>query len=254
MALSWVCRIGGTLDPQAQLTQAEQDNNMQCVYGALKQYGWTDEAIAGAIGCFHEESHMNPGIYETGHGGNLNNLPYFPGGMGLAQWTDYKPYTATYPNPLPWSADREGQDWWNGNFQCWLMTKANDSTYTSMGYGQGPRWGWLQSSRYPSIAWDNYLHFTGTPEQATVYWFYDYEWHWDEVPSGYIEARQQWARYAYDLIHGLDPEVPEGGGGGGGGGEGDLPGEYYLYAVLASVKGRRKRDGKYQRLRYSRSV
>lgn len=205
---SWVYRIGGS---GTGLTQEEKDNNIMCIYGELKaNYGWSDEAIAGACGCFHEESGFNPGIYETSHGGNLNNLPYFPGGMGLAQWTDYPAYTATYPNPLPWSADHENRNWWDGSFQCWLMNQADDDTYTSMGYGQGPRWGWQTNSAYPSISFQNYIHNTSMSiRNAVEYWFYDFEWHSSQLePWIDFEARVQWAQYAYDLFHGLTPDPP----------------------------------------------
>lgn len=240
MAREWVYKIGpsGTA-----LTQDEKDNNIMCIYGALKQYGWSDTAIAGACGCFHEESGFNPGIYESSHGGTLDNLPYFSGGMGLAQWTDYPAYTSQYPNPLPWSADREGELWYNGNFQCWLMTKCNDSNYTSMGYGQGPRWGWQTSSKYPSIAFDSYItNTTDSISQMTEYWFYDYEWHyWVVPPEVDLDARKQWAQYAYDLFNGKDPEVP------GGGGTPIDPVDpttspYYMYAIVAHKNRRRKRN------------
>ena len=211
---SFVSRVGGSLDPIAQLTQAEQDNNIMCIYGEMKgNYGWSDEAIAGMCGCFHEESHFNPGIYETGHGGNLNNLPYFAGGMGMAQWTDYPAYTATYPNPLPWLADKYNENWWDGIFQCFLFTKSVDPADTDMGYGQGPRWGWLapsQSRPYPYIPFNDFINNTPnfSVAQATVYWFYDWEWHDPQAPAGYVEARQQWAQYAYDLFHGQTPDPP----------------------------------------------
>ena len=44
--------------------------------------------------------------------------------------------------------------------------------------------------------------------QATEYWLYDFEWHYSVVPSGYLEARKQWAQYCYDLFHGLTPDPP----------------------------------------------
>lgn len=209
MALKWVYRIGGT---GTTLTQDEVDNNILCIYGALSQYGWSKQAICGAIGCFYEESNMNPGIYETSHGGTINNLPYFAGGMGLAQWTDYPAYTATYPNPLAWSAQHEGKEWYDGNFQCWLLTKADDDNYTSMGYGQGPRWGWQTSSSYPSISFQSYIRDTShTIREMVTYWFYDLEWHSSTYPDWVdFEARARWGQYAYDLIEGRDPEVPEG--------------------------------------------
>ena len=115
MPRTFVYQIGGS---GTALSQTDQDNNIHCIYDELKgNYGWSDEAIAGACGCFHEESGFNPGIYETSHGGTLNNLPYFPGGMGLAQWTDYPAYTAQYPNPLPWASMRDGYDWYDGRYQ-----------------------------------------------------------------------------------------------------------------------------------------
>ncbi len=237
MPRQFIYRIGPT---GTVLTQAEQDNNILCIYDVLKgNYNWTDEAIAGACGCIHEESHFNPGIYETSHGGNLNNLPYFPGGMGLCQWTDYPAYTAQYPNPLAWSAQRESQNWYDGAFQCWLMTMANDSSYTDMGYGQGPRWGWQTSSTYDSIAWNSYLSYAGSVAQACRYWFFDFEWHYTE--AGAIEMlgptcitdRQAWAQYAYDLFHGLTPDPPSPGPGPGPG-PGPTPGggtksKFWLY-------------------------
>lgn len=235
----WVVKIGGTNTP---MNQDEQNNNAECFMGLMsKTYGWSLEAICGALGCFHEESMMNPGVYETSHGGNLNNLPYFPGGMGLAQWTDYPAYTATYPNPLPWSANREGEDWWNGNFQGWLLTKADDNSYTAMGYGQGPRWGWQQSSSYPSIPFSQYVKETNySIELMTEYWFFDMEWHYSEVPSGYLTARKEWANYFYDYLQGKDPDIP-----GGGGTPVDptdpTENEWYMYAILKAQKIRRRR-------------
>lgn len=238
MALEWVTKIGGTNTP---MSQDEKDNNILCIYGALKQYGWTDEAIAGACGCFHEESGYNPGVYETSHGGNINNLPYFPGGMGIAQWTDYPAYSSEYPNPLPWSADREGENWYNGNFQCWLLTKADDVNYTSMGYGQGPRWGWQTSSMYPSISFGDYKNATLSLDIMTEYWFYDMEWHYNIVPPEVnLNKRKEWAHYAYDLYHGKNPEVP--GGGGTPTDPTDPSDAYYMYAIIANKNRRRRKN------------
>lgn len=213
--------VGGTLD--VELTQAQQDNNILCIMDELEgRYGWTKQAIAGACGCFHEESHYNPGVYETAHGGNLNNLPYFPGGMGLAQWTDYKPYTATYPNPLPFWAERDGYNWYDGVYQCYLMTKATDPTYIDMGYGQGARWGWLTDASYPSISFEAYKSFTGSIRDAVTYWFYDFEWHDDKLaPWVDFEARTAWGEYAYQLMQGQTPDPP---GPGPGPGPGPTPG------------------------------
>lgn len=208
MARQFIYRIGGS---GTGLTQAEQDNNILCIMDVLNgYYGWSLEAIAGACGCFHEESGFNPGIYETSHGGNLSDLPYFPGGMGLAQWTDYPAYTGQYPNPLPWAAQRDGRDWYDGVYQCYLLTQATNPTYTDMGYGQGARWGWLTSNSYPSMPFSQYTHNTSLSiSDAVTYWFYDLEWHWSEIPSWVdFPARIAWGEYAYDLMQGETPEPP----------------------------------------------
>lgn len=214
MPTQFVYRIGGT---GTGISQTEQDQNIHAIYDTLTAYGFTLEAVCGAIGCFHEESGLNPGIYETSHGGNLNNLPYFPGGMGLAQWTDYPAYQGTYPNPLAWSAQQEGQNWYDGAFQCWLCNQADNANYTSMGYGQGPRWGWQQSSQYypnDSIAFSSYKAYTGDVAKATRYWFFCFEWHYTEQSAisalgpTVITDRQAWANYAYQLLQGYTPDPP----------------------------------------------
>lgn len=209
----FVYKIGGS---GTGISEADQRQNVSAIQAVLTGYGWNLTAIAGAIGCFVEESGLNPGIYETSHGGDLSNLPYFPGGMGLAQWTDYPAYTATYPNPLPWSADKEKKNWWDGNFQCWLLTKADDDAYTSMGYGQGPRWGWQTSSSYPSIAFSEYQKLNGETgsdiDQATEFWFYDMEWHYSQQGELYLPQRKAAARKWYEYMsgHPVPPEPPSG--------------------------------------------
>lgn len=208
---NFVYKIGGS---GTSISLDAQKQNVSAIQSIMTGFGWTLTAIAGALGCFQHESGMNPGIYETSHGGDLSNLPYFPGGMGLAQWTDYPAYTAQYPNPLPWSANREHADWWDGNFQCWLLTKANDSQYTDMGFGQGPRWGWQTSNNYPSIPFEDYIHLSGTTgadiDDATTYWFYDMEWHYHLFGDQYLPQRKESARYWFEYMtgHPVPPGPP----------------------------------------------
>ena len=220
MALQWYYRLGGT---GSGLTQAQQDNNIKCVYGCLNSYGWSKEAIAGACGCMLAESGYNPGIYESSSGGTINNLPYFPGGMGLCQWTDYPAYSGTYPNPLPFHAQQEGKNWWDGSFQCWLMTKANDSSYTPMGYGQGPRWGWSERSAYPvNMSFNTYIHTSSySIEDMVRCWYYCFESHYAAGDPGSIRLNA--GVHAYNLIKNLTPEIPEGYIDGGGGTDPEPP-------------------------------
>lgn len=223
---NFIYKIGGT---GTTLNKSEQDNNVKCVFDELNgKHGFSLAAVCGAVGCFYEESSMNPGIYETSHGGNLNNLPYFPGGMGLAQWTDYPAYTAQYPNPLPWSAQKEGKNWWDGEFQCWLLTKCDVTEYTAMGYGQGPRWGWQTSSNYPSISFPAYKKLADITDagirQAVAYWFYCLEWHAAGIPEWVnFEERVRKGIYARDLLAGYQPQP---------GGKNGMPLYFYLKNFL----------------------
>ena len=124
------------------------------------------------------------------------------------------------------------------------MTQAANSTYTAMGYGQGARWGWQQSSTYPSISFDKYKTFSGTPEDACKYWFFCFEWHYYDVPADYLTLRYKWARYAYDLILGKEPVAPDDSGGGGG--SVTPPGTTLTDAQIAYIlhARRRRKNGK----------
>lgn len=229
MAYSFIYRLVDSYGQGGALSQSEVDNNMHAVYDRMAGYGFTLQAVCGMLGCFHEESNVNPGSYENSHGGSLSTLPYFAGGLGMAQWTDYPAYTLQYPNPLPWSADREGRDWYDGDFQCWLLTKADDASYTSMGYGQGPRWGWLTDASWGAdvMSWSQYQNYIGSLAQATRTWFFCFEWHgteqdaYDRLGPNCITDRINWANYAYDLLRGYDPDPP---GPGPGPGPGPTPG------------------------------
>lgn len=205
--MNFITKIGGT---GTLLNASEMEHNIKAIHTELKKYGWTDEAIAGACGCFYAESGFNPGIYETSHNGNLKHLPFFPGGMGIAQWTDYPAYTSKYPNPLAYHAYKENRDWYDGEFQCWLLNQCDNMSYTDMNYGQGPRWGWQTSNKYPSISFSKYKNSKEDPVTLCKYFFFCFEWHYHIVPSGYLETRYKWAKKSYQIIKNINdtPATP----------------------------------------------
>lgn len=216
----FIYKIGDTTS--GYLTGLEQDNNILAIYERMSAYGWSRDAIIGMCGCFSAESNYNPGVYESRYAESISNLPYFKGGMGLAQWTDYPAYTGTYPNPLPWHAQQENKNWWDGEFQCYLFTRSNDRAYTSMGFGQGPRWGWQESPQptpqnpsvvpYPSIPFDEYIVFDQGHINAMIYWLFCFELHYmitDASIGTMIQVRTISANHAKEVIDAYYPDVPK---------------------------------------------
>ena len=204
--MAWTIR---TLDNGVWLTEAEQQGNATEIYNALSALGWSFLAICGALGNMtHESGGLNPGACERGRGIPAVGTIKYGGGLGLIQWTDYpRPYTGTYNHPLLWNAVRLGQPWYSGNLQCTLLNLATDPVATDCGEGLGAVWGWLTSSSYPSLGFNEYKAVTGrTPEEVAEIFFYCMESH--GFNDGTIPARQRYARYWYDYLLGGQPEPP----------------------------------------------
>ena len=190
------------------LTQSEMENNATLIYNALSAKGWSLAAIAGALGNMQSESTINSGACEGGRGVPSGSGDKYAGGLGFIQWTDYPPYTGTYPNPVLWYGIYVGSNWYDGAVQCDLLNEADNPTITSCGAGQGARWGWQTSASYPSISFSSYKAFTGTPEEAAEYFYFDMEWHYP-VEDGTLATRKQRARAWYDFLGGTTPQPPQ---------------------------------------------
>jgi hypothetical protein len=159
------------------------------------------------------ESTLNPGACEYGHGVPGTSLKY-PGGLGLIQWTDYPAYAGINVNPVLWYAAQVNKKWSNGTFQCQMLNKADDSSVTACGMGDGPRWGWQTSSSYPSISFSSYKTYTGSASTAAEYWYYCMEMHSTYAAS--LPQRKQQAQtwLSYIQQHRDDfPTDPDAGGG-----------------------------------------
>lgn len=201
----WVIRISDKLSV-SDLSDSEMETNALNVAYNLTQMGWTQSAIAGALGNIDKESSINPGACESNRGIPAPYSIYYGGGLGLIQWTDYPAYQKQRVHPLLWYADHVSGNWWDGNLQCDLMDKADDSSITSCGGSEGALWGWMRPSSGAYITFSDYKSFTGTPEQAAEYWLYDLE-----RPGDYsvLNERQVIARYWYDFLDGKMPERPD---------------------------------------------
>lgn len=206
--MAWIVKVSDSAS-ENQLNQEEMENNALLFSQNMGgRYGWTIEAICGALGSIQTESTINPGACEIGRGVPSGGILY-GGGLGLIQWTDYPPYTATKPHPLLWAANEQGQNWHDGDFQCYLLTEATNEDITSCGLPEGPRWGWQTSSLYPSISFDEYIKSEIAPETMAEYFFFDMEWH-SFPDNGTLPLRKERARKWYDYFGGvIPPPAPE---------------------------------------------
>jgi hypothetical protein len=62
------------------LIDEQQKANAQYIYDYLSNEGWSKEAICGLLGNIQQESHLNPGVWQSFHNTEL--------GYGLVQWDD----------------------------------------------------------------------------------------------------------------------------------------------------------------------
>lgn len=205
-------------------------NNANIIWATLTQYGWTLNAIAGAMGVMdYESGGFNPGIGEmggwslpTGSTGNWNEYSH-PSGLALAQWTApngyYPNYSTVDPNPLLALANRFNKDWYDGAFQCLAINHCDDPNYTDF-YAPSKGivtqlWGWRQGSHqdYHIVnSWNAYRSSTLSPEELAKAYLACVE----GVPGGFESDksdyiwRQRQARYWYNTFYGKipDPDVP----------------------------------------------
>lgn len=202
--MSWTVRVSDSASVIA-LTQSEMEGNVDEIYNVLSgTYGWSDTAIAGALGNMQVESSLNPGACEIGRGIPSGSSLYFGGGLGLIQCTDYPAYQQTHVHPLLWNADYYGVDWYDGTFQARLLEEAETPLNTECGEGVGALWGWITSSSYPSISFTNYRTFNGSIDDAVEYWYYCMEWH--SSTQSAMQLRKQYGADWYTYITGLSPK------------------------------------------------
>lgn len=203
----WVYRVSDQASTAA-LTQAEMENNAIIFYSILTYAGWSLSAICGALGSAQRESTLNPGACELGYGIPVSGSDYYGAGCGLVGLTDYPPYTATYPHPLLWNANREGKDWYDGTFQTEMLTHSTDPVWTQLGTG-AQRWGWNMGLNIPDqLSWNDYIVNDYSPERSAYNWFYQFELGMYPDPTGTLPQRQQNARNWYNFLQGVAPVPP----------------------------------------------
>lgn len=159
------------------LTEDEMRNNAYIFYSRMVTlYGWTINAVAGALGNIQRESQVNPGVWQ-----NLYEHP--ENGFGLCQWTPSTKYTN-------W-ADSKGYEWDDGNGQCeWLGTMMDETG------------SWVQRGGY-NITWDEWYTSTDSPEELGGAFLYNFENPTD--PGSLLAQTEQQSREWFEYLYTLDP-------------------------------------------------
>ena len=195
-------------------------NNATIIFSVLSQYGWTLEAISGAMGVFDWESGgFNPGIAEiggyplpTGSTGNWNDRSH-PSGLGLIQWTApngyYPEYSTVDPNPMLALANKYNKDWYDGSFQLLCLNNAANPDYTNFyapSVGSVTEiWGWRVNDSAVTT-FNDYKLSTLSPEDLARVFLANVE----GVPGDHLQWRQEKARFWYNTFYGQtpDPDAP----------------------------------------------
>ena len=183
-------------DEVGKMTQSDQENNVKIIYSILTiVYGWTREAIAGALGSMQIEAYFNPGQWELGHKTDTEDGYGYGYGYGLIQWT--RP-GSSYPNPYLNYCYENNVDRLDGSEQV---------KYLNNGISNSNLWGWIATSTYPE-SFEEYKVSTKTPEYLASVWFHNLE----RPPAGdTTEAtRKEKARYWYNYLEGVTPFLPNG--------------------------------------------
>lgn len=166
------------------MTEADRENNAIMAAVQLYSYGWTLEAIAGAIGNFVRESNLDPQSTGTGGGGLVGWTPL----SNLTRWTSYYGYT-----------------WYDGEKQIEFI----DMGVYCSGYDSDSGVPILEAQWLPGrvygITYSDYKTMTQTPESMAELFMKGYEA--PGVPA--LEERKANARKYFEFLQGMNFESPK---------------------------------------------
>ena len=160
------------------MTQEDRQNNAVMAAVQLYSYGWTLEAICGALGNFQRESNIDPEATGTGGCGLVGWTPP----ENLWRWTSYHGYT-----------------WYDGSIQIEFI----DMGVYCSGYNADStpklKAQWLPG-RVGGLEYAEYKMMTDTPETMALLFMNGYEA--PGVPA--LADRQRFAREWYDFLLGIN--------------------------------------------------
>lgn len=140
--------IGNTFDSSNYLTYNQMKVNAKYIYEALKDKGWTLNAVAGMLGNMQRESTLNPGIWQNNDVGNTT------GGYGLVQWTPATKY-------IDWLLPGSDASTMDNNISRILYELENNLQ-------------WISTEDYP-MTFEEFTKSTGRPEDLASVFLYNYE-------------------------------------------------------------------------------
>lgn len=165
------------------MTESDRKNNAVMAAVQLYSYGWTLEAIAGAIGNFVRESNLDPEARGTGGGGLVGWTPL----ANLTRWTSYYGYT-----------------WYDGEKQIeFIDMGVYCSGYDSETGSPILEAQWLPG-RVGGLRYEEYKRMTQTPERMAQLFMEGYEA--PGIPA--LAERQANARKYYDFLLGVNLTDP----------------------------------------------
>lgn len=166
------------------MTEEDRENNAVMAAVQLYSYGWTLEAIAGAIGNFVRESNLDPQATGTGGGGLVGWTPL----SNLTRWTNYYGYT-----------------WYDGEKQIeFIDMGVYCSGYDAITGEPVLDAQWLPG-RVGGLTYSRYKTMTQSPEKMAELFMKGYEA--PGVPA--LDERKANARKYYDFLQGMNFESPK---------------------------------------------
>ena len=167
----------------------EGGNVQEKVWNALRAQGFSEYAVAGAMGNIQHESGFNNNSIEGGY-------TEYNGGIGICQWTNY-PRTNTVGSGarnqrLKDYAASKGTTWQDVDTQIeFLITELNGGVGPAQGFAVNQL---LNYRGYNGDSWRN----ASSPEDAAV----AFCWSFERPGSPNLSARQQSARQYYEMYKG----------------------------------------------------
>lgn len=166
--------FGNTYTTSNYLTRNQMKLNAYYIYNALRNKGWTLNAIAGMLGNMQRESTINPGIWQSNNVGNMN------GGYGLVQWTPATKY-------INWITPGDDPSTMDNNLSRILYELENDLQ-------------WISTESYPMSFYEFTTSYMSPQDLASAF-LYNYE----RAGVAAEEQRRENALYWFIYLSGIIP-------------------------------------------------